>query len=181
MLRRDRTVFSWKLISKEVHYSWCLAPLWGRPLLLIEAAQSRPPSSLGLSDSADNVGRRTTTSCWRMRTTRPPPCCMTWQFRQPAVFCQCSGGGDTVCCCGESCDSLQLLAKWGSRFAPRACITPALPAHYNYGGREKMQIQEFGENWWLESCACDCEGGGVASIEQLSMLHCCMLYRGRFC
>ena len=78
------------------HNAICLATQpWGRPLLLIEAAQSRPPSSLGPSDSADNVGARRPPAPAHAHHP-PPPCCMTWQFRQPAVFCQCSGGGDTA-------------------------------------------------------------------------------------
>ena len=88
----------------------------------IEAAQSRPPSSLAPSDFADLGSAKTTFACCACAPP-PSPCCMTWQFRQPAVFCQCGGGGDTPRCCGESCSSLPQAWWVGVRFAPSAYNT----------------------------------------------------------
>ena len=158
------------MLIVSVHYAWCLTTHWWRPLLLIEAAQSRPPSSLGPSDSADNVGARRPPA--PAHAHHPPsPCCMTWQFRQPAVFCQCSGGGDTAR------GKLRLSSTFGQVGVPLplrsqslhyACTCWTLPLHSFV--KENVNRRDQWKQW-LGSCLSDRERSGLRwTAEQASLL-----------
>ena len=152
--------------------------------MLIEAAQSRPPSSLGPSDSADNLGKEND-DLLLAHAQYPPPSMLYDLTVSPAsgVLSVQRGRRHGVLLRRK----LRLSSTFGQvgvRLRSQS-LHHACPACAFLAGVEKKckfgPLVKIGD-WRARAVPVTVTGVGVASSEQLSTLQCWMLvYMGHFC